>query len=632
MLNVTRFDRPILTAQLQQPIVRSLVPLDGEPTDGGFLQYDGNEQKFVTTVPDSEMSSSSENIVKNKTIKKYVDDNLEEYTKTEDLGDLAMQDTVNYSTQVTNKPAINNGTLTIQANGETIGTFGANSSEDVTININATGGVQSDWSQNDSSEPDYIKNKPTIPSQASDVGALPDSTKYGAGLRLENGSTLHLKDQNGSDLGDSVTISTEDTGATSVETTGYGNAVTTASYDSSTRKITLTKGTEFQTANDNSLDTTAKNVVSAINEVNSVAKNANIAKGFTNYQALITELNSASSTDYKVGQSFYVQTLEVPDLWIISVESTSSTYTYTTDSAFVTATGASGGQQVGYYKIAQQETQKVDLTNYVQKSTTIAGVDLQDNIPKSEMQTALDFDTKLDKITSSGTYTRLYSVSADGSTQSSENCSDTVVNSAVIKRNSSGQIKVPTTPTANDDAVAKQYVDNKTTILIGSSAPTTNTPADFVGQLYFTAGSTYQCTAINEDTSTTPSTFTYTWVRLIRATNLAGVGSVGVVSVDSSYGIGTNSTGRLYVSKTSTAIIDARTTNASAQYRPITPDSLNYAVKASLTDANHLTMTSAEKAVAQSVLGFVTLTQADYDALVLAGTVDSNIYYFIVEV
>ena len=39
-----------------------------------------------------------------------------------------------------------------------------------------------------------------------------------------------------------------DTGATSVTTTGNGNAVTTASYDPSTRKLTLTKGTTFLTS------------------------------------------------------------------------------------------------------------------------------------------------------------------------------------------------------------------------------------------------------------------------------------------------------------------------------------------------------------------------------------------------
>lgn len=39
-----------------------------------------------------------------------------------------------------------------------------------------------------------------------------------------------------------------DTGATSVEVTGAGNAVTTASYDASTRKLTLTKGATFLTS------------------------------------------------------------------------------------------------------------------------------------------------------------------------------------------------------------------------------------------------------------------------------------------------------------------------------------------------------------------------------------------------
>lgn len=129
-------------------------------------------------------------------------------------------------------------------------------------------------------------------------------------------------------------------------------------------------------------------------------KNVNItlpdvvnAEGYANYSTLITELNSATATQYKVGQTFYIQTLEVPDLWVMSVENSSVPYTYTTDADFVTATEVSGGQQVGYYKIAQQESKKVDLTNYVQKNTTIAGVDLQDSISVAEMQTALSDTT-----------------------------------------------------------------------------------------------------------------------------------------------------------------------------------------------------------------------------------------------
>ena len=48
----------------------------------------------------------------------------------------------------------------------------------------------------------------------------------------------------------SFSITDTDTGATSVEVTGTGNAVTAASYNASTRKLTLTKGATFLTSQD----------------------------------------------------------------------------------------------------------------------------------------------------------------------------------------------------------------------------------------------------------------------------------------------------------------------------------------------------------------------------------------------
>ena len=48
----------------------------------------------------------------------------------------------------------------------------------------------------------------------------------------------------------SFSITDIDTGATSVEVTGTGNAVTAASYNASTRKLTLTKGATFLTSQD----------------------------------------------------------------------------------------------------------------------------------------------------------------------------------------------------------------------------------------------------------------------------------------------------------------------------------------------------------------------------------------------
>ena len=105
---------------------------------------------------------------------------------------------------------------------------------------------------------------------ASDVGALPDTTiipvvpehktlnttnttaqTVNASESLNGNGSINLhkvsKTGNYNDLLDKPTIPT-DTGATSIETTGSGNAVTSASYNSSTRKITLSKGSTFLTS------------------------------------------------------------------------------------------------------------------------------------------------------------------------------------------------------------------------------------------------------------------------------------------------------------------------------------------------------------------------------------------------
>lgn len=133
-----------------------------------------------------------------------------------------------------------------------------------------------------------------------------------------------------------------------------------------------------QNITDNTLTTINKTVPTAINEVNSIAKLANQAKSYSTYQAFINYLNTAEKTEFIPGQSFMIQTKLVPDLWVYSVENTSVQYTYTTDEDFITYTNQATGGQVGYYKLAQLETQKVDLTNYVTfddyATSTTAGV------------------------------------------------------------------------------------------------------------------------------------------------------------------------------------------------------------------------------------------------------------------
>ena len=113
------------------------------------------------------------------------------------------------------------------------------------------------------------------------------------------------------------------------------------------------------------LTTVHKTIPTAINEVDSIAKGANQALSYGNYSAMVTAFNSLANNVYNTGQNVMIVTLQVPDLWISGIESTSQTYTYVDDTTIVSALETNGYIQVGYYKLSALETQKVDLTNYV---------------------------------------------------------------------------------------------------------------------------------------------------------------------------------------------------------------------------------------------------------------------------
>ena len=105
-------------------------------------------------------------------------------------------------------PTVNNATLTIQKNSSSVGTFTANASQNKTINI-------------------------TVPTSAADVSALPDSTKYAASLSMTIDSSTYeitatLKDQDG------ITIGTAQRIDLPLESVVVGG-----SYDSTNKKIVL---------------------------------------------------------------------------------------------------------------------------------------------------------------------------------------------------------------------------------------------------------------------------------------------------------------------------------------------------------------------------------------------------------
>lgn len=106
-------------------------------------------------------------------------------------------------------PTVNDSTITIQKNRVTVDSFTTNAATGKTINI-------------------------TVPTTASEVDALPDTTKYGASLSLTIDSstyvvTAQLKDQNGDNLGQAQTIDLP-----------LESVVVSGSYDSQTKKVVLT--------------------------------------------------------------------------------------------------------------------------------------------------------------------------------------------------------------------------------------------------------------------------------------------------------------------------------------------------------------------------------------------------------
>lgn len=99
------------------------------------------------------------------------------------------------------------------------------------------------------------------------------------------------------------------------------------------------------------------------NQALAIAKGRNQSLAYNNYSEMITALNSMSKDELKRGQNLYIGTVGVPDLWVYSVEDNSVAYSYVNDETIVNSLGTDTTIQVGYYKLAQLETQKADITN-----------------------------------------------------------------------------------------------------------------------------------------------------------------------------------------------------------------------------------------------------------------------------
>lgn len=153
---------------------------------------------------------------------------------------------------------------------------------------------------------------------------------------------------NTADANKSVKHATSADSATTATSATTANSATKATQDASGNVITSTYATKT--------------------ELQEGLAGKSQSKTYNNYQAFVTAVNAMNNTALKVGDNVFIVTADVPDMWVSAVNSSSATYTYSSDSAIVTALGSANGLTVGYYVFRKLETQKVDLTAYQTKT------------------------------------------------------------------------------------------------------------------------------------------------------------------------------------------------------------------------------------------------------------------------
>ena len=119
----------------------------------------------------------------------------------------------------------------------------------------------------------------------------------------------------------------------------------------------LTRQIKFE----NNIDGRVSTLETDVDTIEAIALGRNQALAYTSYSEMVTALNGMSSDELMRGQNIYIGALGVPDLWVYGVETENVEYTYVDDDTFVGSLNKDVTVQVGYFKLAQLETQKVDV-------------------------------------------------------------------------------------------------------------------------------------------------------------------------------------------------------------------------------------------------------------------------------
>ncbi len=123
---------------------------------------------------------------------------------------------------------------------------------------------------------------------------------------------------------------------------------------------------------DKELVAEVQNTVNALNvafpRVESIAKGANRAVSFENYAEMILAIEGMDKNEFNVGQSIYIAEVNVPDLWVYSVDEQSQNYNFISEEEFADKLMSGQIIKVGFYNLCRLETSNIDVANFVLKS------------------------------------------------------------------------------------------------------------------------------------------------------------------------------------------------------------------------------------------------------------------------
>lgn len=104
-----------------------------------------------------------------------------------------------------------------------------------------------------------------------------------------------------------------------------------------------------------------------LNTVEAIALGATKAISYNNYSEMVNTLNSLPKDFFKSGQDINVVTMKVPDIWVAYVDDTHEPYTYVDDNTIAETLKTIGLLKIGYFRLGQRETEKVELVDYAKK-------------------------------------------------------------------------------------------------------------------------------------------------------------------------------------------------------------------------------------------------------------------------